>query len=120
DAPAPPDPIWPTKLKPMPNPPGEESTSFASDDEALAPTPTRAPTSSFACDCGGEGGMNACGEGGLLGGCDDACCAPAYRRCRWYGSAEALLWWTKGDSAPPLVTTSSVSSAGILGNPDTL
>src|SRR5262245_43264097 len=26
--------------------------------------------------------------------------------CRYWGSVEYLLWWTKGQFAPPLVTTS--------------
>ncbi|HEY1859023.1 MAG TPA: BBP7 family outer membrane beta-barrel protein, partial [Gemmataceae bacterium] len=38
---------------------------------------------------------------------------------RLYGSAEYLLWWTKSDHAPPLVTTGPASSNGILGQPGT-
>jgi hypothetical protein len=38
---------------------------------------------------------------------------------RWWGEAEYLLWWLKGDPVPPLVTTSPagtpVTSAGIIG-----
>ncbi len=37
----------------------------------------------------------------------------------FYGSAEYLLWWTKSDHAPPLVTTGPASSNGILGQPGT-
>src|SRR5262249_30303615 len=40
-----------------------------------------------------------------------------------WGSAEYLLWWTKGQSLPPLVTTSPIgtpdSIAGVLGKPTT-
>jgi hypothetical protein len=38
---------------------------------------------------------------------------------RAYGSAEYLVWWTKADHAPPLVTTGPASSNGILGQPGT-
>jgi hypothetical protein len=38
---------------------------------------------------------------------------------RFYGSAEYLLWWTKSDHAPVLVTTGPASSNGILGQPGT-
>jgi hypothetical protein len=39
---------------------------------------------------------------------------------RWYGSGEYLLWWIKDTRLPPLVTTSSPASSGILGMPDTV
>jgi hypothetical protein len=43
---------------------------------------------------------------------------------RFYGAAEYLLWWTKGDKAPPLVTTGAadamVVSPGAIGNADTV
>lgn len=41
---------------------------------------------------------------------------------RAYFGAEYLLWWTKGDQAPPLVTTGSRDAAipGALGNADTV
>jgi hypothetical protein len=38
----------------------------------------------------------------------------------FYGSAEYLLWWTQGQRVPPLVTTGTASSQGILGNPGTV
>lgn len=38
---------------------------------------------------------------------------------RFYGSAEYLLWWTKGQPLPPLVTTGPPESLGILGQPGT-
>jgi hypothetical protein len=36
-----------------------------------------------------------------------------------YGSAEYLVWFTKADHVPPLVTTGPASSDGILGQPGT-
>ncbi|MFQ3591674.1 MAG: BBP7 family outer membrane beta-barrel protein [Gemmataceae bacterium] len=43
---------------------------------------------------------------------------------RVYAAAEYLLWWTKRDNAPPLVTTGAadplVASPGALGNADTV
>ncbi len=33
--------------------------------------------------------------------CSSACCAPV-----WYGEADLLIWWLKGNPAPPLVATS--------------
>ncbi|HMC65633.1 MAG TPA: BBP7 family outer membrane beta-barrel protein [Gemmataceae bacterium] len=117
---SPPEPAWPSKLKPMPNAPDEDNGSFASDEQAPAPRPTR--TSSFASDCGGGGCLDACADACSPSTCggDAVCCSPGEHVCRWYGSAELLLWWTKGQHMPPLVTTSSAASAGILGAPDTV
>ena len=39
---------------------------------------------------------------------------------RVYGSAEYLVWFTKADHVPPLVTTGPPSSNGILGQPGTV
>ena len=51
---------------------------------------------------------DACGKAG----CGLAC-------LRWYGGMEYLLWWRRGSSFPPLVTTSPVGTtqpnAGVLG-----
>src|SRR5207244_2064490 len=42
----------------------------------------------------------------------------------WWGSVEYLLWWTKGQHAPPLVTTAPVGTpvvgAGVPGQPGTV
>lgn len=38
---------------------------------------------------------------------------------RFQANSEVLLWWVTPMTLPPLVTTSSVASAGILGRPDT-
>jgi hypothetical protein len=54
---------------------------------------------------------------GNMGPCPGDCVGgPA---ARFYGRAEYLLWWLKDERVPPLVTTSSPASAGILGNADT-
>lgn len=37
----------------------------------------------------------------------------------WWTSAEYLMWWTRSTQLPPLVTTSSPQSGGILGSGDT-
>lgn len=65
-------------------------------------------------------------------GCDGSCTAAtmgfgkneriSFRRDRWFGSAEALLWWRDGDRLPPLVTTGPATdqdTAGELGEPGT-
>jgi hypothetical protein len=64
----------------------------------------------------GGGRGNGCGEGC----CHGACCpgrGPIYVR------VEYLLWWVKGASTPPLVTTSPQGTpqteAGVLGQPGT-
>jgi len=55
------------------------------------------------------------------GDCDDPCRPQAAPRCspRWWASAEYLLWFQRGTSLPPLVTTSfqgtSLVDAGVLG-----
>jgi hypothetical protein len=48
--------------------------------------------------------------------CCDACCV---RNHRFYGSAEYLLWWVTEPRFPILVTTGTLASQGILGNPGT-
>jgi len=70
--------------------------------EDPAPAPTAAATSD--CQCGGS----AC----------SACCGPV-----WYGQADLLVWWMKGNQVPALVTTSPDGTqrpqAGVLGQPGT-
>ncbi|MEM1068931.1 MAG: BBP7 family outer membrane beta-barrel protein [Planctomycetota bacterium] len=66
-------------------------------------------------------------------GCDSiGCYRPWYRmgnaslsfdRDRWFGSAELLLLWRRGDRLPPLVTTgpdTDPDTAGTLDDPDTV
>jgi hypothetical protein len=38
---------------------------------------------------------------------------------RWYGRGDYLLWWLREGRGPPLLTTSSAASQGLLGRPDT-
>ena len=45
---------------------------------------------------------------GRIGGCS-----------RWYVGGEYLLWWTRGSTLPPLITTSSPQFFGIPGLGDT-
>jgi hypothetical protein len=58
--------------------------------------------------------------------CDDGQCGDCCGCCRnhdVWGSVEFLMWWAKGTSLPPLVTTSPVGTpiaqAGVLGQPGT-
>jgi hypothetical protein len=37
----------------------------------------------------------------------------------WSATAEYVLWWLRRGQAPPIVTTSSPASQGLLGRPDT-
>jgi len=46
---------------------------------------------------------------------EDVCGPPG----RFWVSAEYLLWWTKSDHAPPLVTVGPPGSFGVLGAPGT-
>lgn len=56
--------------------------------------------------------------------CADGCCGQCSQCCRCldtFGSVEFLMWWGKGTSLPPLVTTSDTTpltpqgNAGVLG-----
>jgi hypothetical protein len=51
-------------------------------------------------------------------GCGDNCCPPGNRL---YASVEYLLWWVRGASTPPLVTSGSVNDPipGAIGQPGT-
>jgi hypothetical protein len=40
-------------------------------------------------------------------------------RPRWFLSGEYLVWWLREGRVPPLLTTSSFASRGLLGQPDT-
>jgi hypothetical protein len=65
----------------------------------------------------------------ILDGCSAPCvgdaCGAARKVCgppgRVWASAEYLLWWTKGDHLPPLVTTGPLTSPipGAIGDPAT-
>ncbi len=55
--------------------------------------------------------------------CGDCCGVCGFPAGRAWVSAEYLLWWTKGDRLPPLLTTSPagtpLADAGVLGRPGT-
>ncbi|MGH7172805.1 MAG: BBP7 family outer membrane beta-barrel protein [Gemmataceae bacterium] len=64
------------------------------------------------------------GCGGCWGGCGNGCCGCGNGCCfgnRWYGSAEYLLWFIRGQNVPPLLTSGSVADAlpGAIGQPGT-
>ena len=66
--------------------------------------------------CGDWCGDGLCGgrRFGGFGDCND--------RARFWGGAEYLMWWQKGQSVPPLVTSSpagQVGAVGALGDPRT-
>ena len=48
-----------------------------------------------------------------------ACDYNARYRFSFWVRSECLLWWTKGMSLPPLVTTGAPEDGGVLGRPDT-
>jgi hypothetical protein len=55
---------------------------------------------------------------GTPGCCAEACatcCNVCGPRGRFWVDAELLLWWTKRDRVPPLVTTGPPAAAGVLG-----
>jgi hypothetical protein len=68
--------------------------------------------------CGDVCGDPCCGGwGDACGGCGNGCCFGN----RWYGSAEYLLWFIRGQNLPPLLTSGSVlgNPPGALGQPGT-
>jgi hypothetical protein len=60
-------------------------------------------------------------QGGAFDNCDqcepEGPCGPPGR---FWASAEYLLWWTKADRVPPLITSGTTSSAGIVGRNGTV
>ena len=62
---------------------------------------------------------NTCCPDGHCGSCSHCC-----KRMDVWGSAEFLLWWSKGSVTPPLVTTSpsgtAQADAGVLPDADVL
>jgi hypothetical protein len=118
----------PTSM-PSPNPSSSLIVPVPGSSSAIASPsvvgePFGAP-SGDAC-CGGEGcapngcgdcGGGCCGWGDCCGGCGNGCCFGN----RWFGSAEYLLWFVRGQSAPPLLTSGSIADnpPGALGQPGT-
>ncbi|MGI9471251.1 MAG: BBP7 family outer membrane beta-barrel protein, partial [Rubripirellula sp.] len=80
-------------------------------------------------------GCDSCGGCDTMS-CDSMCCDGSDCGCgswlqdalclgsdRWFGGAELLMMWRKGDRLPPLVTTgpdTDPDTAGELGQPDTV
>ena len=67
---------------------------------------------------------NCCTPGCCDGVCCDGCCGWGNGCCfgnRWYGSVEYLLWFIRGQSLPPLLTTGPLTAPvpGALGQPGT-
>jgi hypothetical protein len=81
-------------------------------------------------------GCDGCGDNDMWS-CDSMCCDGIDCRCgrawhsavtdhfrsdRWFGNAELMLMWRKGDRLPPLITTgptTDIATAGRLGEPGT-
>lgn len=122
-------------LVPMPNaspgasfgmtplPPGTIVSPGTSAAPGVASGPTGAPLVDGGCMgdgcctpgcCDGMCCDGCCGLGGCCGG---GCCFGN----RWYGSAEYLLWFIRGQSLPPLLTTGPITAAvpGAIGQAGT-
>lgn len=101
--------------------PEEEGRIIHSGPVMMDPTGVPCPTCGSPQPSSGVCNSGHCWGGWSLPGCfwDDCCdtqgCSP---KCFWV-SAEYLLWNIKPGDVPPLVTTSSPASRGIIGNPDT-
>lgn len=101
--------LFPPQEKP-PQAPAQRSTDFL---EPLEPEKKLEPL--------GAGPTAGQDENYLIfNGCSRGC---PYPPGQVWGSAEFLLWWTKGSFVPPLVTTSPpgtpLGDAGVLGKPGT-
>lgn len=84
-------------------------------------TPVRTISTSVASDAVGEAdGQPAVWPNPTCGDCPEGVCGPPGR---FWVRTEALLWWTRGQEFPPLVTASPLgtplSTAGLLGQPTT-
>lgn len=86
--------------------------SWFTGDPAVGegPTPVSATPKNFAED-------TCCSDGSC------GCCSQCSKCYDTFGSAEFLMWWARGTSLPPLVTTSlpgtPQANAGVLGLPTT-
>src|SRR6516165_1338213 len=90
-----------------------------SEPESTAKQPSKLPAmdspaldaahGGSAASCGGDCSTPDCG-------CEPPCGPPG----RLWVDAEYLLWWTKSARVPPLVTSGTTSSAGILGREGTV
>jgi len=110
-----------------PSPPSEEPEKSPAKSEPPAPQPTfHAATSgvvfpystTFWTRTSDPGPGSPFGAGAMDEDPGDVGSPPSVP-CRFYGSAEYLLWWTRPANLPPLVTTGTPASQGILGQPGT-
>ena len=117
----------PLKVDPKPLP--KDSTVFPPQPQPLSVMPMPSTVwGSMGIMNEGDCGLGDCGLGDCCGPSrcgspfsNPGCCGP--RPQFWFG-AEYLMWWQKGQSVPPLVTTSPNSitpaiAAGVLGQPNT-
>ncbi len=96
------------------NAPGSSAMEIAPLD-----VPGLEPLEPYGLESGAGYGVGDCCDGSHWdGACGAGCCPPGGGWCYW-GSAEFLLWWRKGQKLPPLVTTSPTTTpeelAGVLG-----
>jgi hypothetical protein len=136
DTVAPPDPSA-TTILPSPNGPLVPAPA-----PEAGPTEIGGPLPGGSCgagDCSAGGcGMPGCGMPGCctmpgccgVEGCEGCgcgwndCCGCGHGCCfgnRWYGSAEYLLWFIRGQPLPPLLTTGPITDnpPGAIGQPGT-
>jgi hypothetical protein len=107
---------------------GNSGLRNANDYYGMTPTPAFNPPSSHestsaelwkepAESSAAASGSCNCGECSGTPSCNSWCASA------WYGQADVLVWWVKGNSVPPLVTESPNGtqrpSAGVLGQPAT-
>ena len=64
-------------------------------------------------------GMGSCAPGSDCGPFGRPGLARFVQPGKWYSSAEYLMWWTKSNRVPPLLTTSNAADNGFLGSPST-
>jgi len=65
------------------------------------------------CSTGCNGGCDSCCSGKLVCGNDCDCVINTFR-------FEYLAWFTRGRNTPPLVTSGTAASEGVIGDPDTV
>jgi hypothetical protein len=102
---------------PAPGPVGPPAAPYAGpaspSNPAVPPGPGGVP--GYLPQAGGPGNGGCDGCGGGEGGREEV-----IEATRFWASAEYLLWRIKGYRVPPLVTTGTLESQGILGNPGTV
>ncbi len=112
------------RLVPRRVPTAGGNSAWVAQRNTLAAPNASMPQASTASGTMAEGGavLGGFGPEGFEGevssaACEEGSCAPdgARRFCPWEGRFEALLWWTKGDSIFPLVTTGALPSEVLFG-----